>query len=398
LILHGIYLSLGMIIRDTKIPILLKEFPAVAIIGPRQVGKSTLAKQIATATKKPFVFLDMELQSDRRKLSDPEAFFEANRNVMIIIDEIQQMPTLFSALRPEIDAKRKPGRFILTGSADPALIKGISESLAGRIAYASLAPFSLVELSTTKYSVSQHWFRGGYPNALLAKTDDAFHRWMENYIQTFVQRDLQILFDIQLSSTITRNLWTMLANNNSGLLNTETYARALGITGPTVKRYIQFLEGAFLIRLLQPWFANSTKRLVKSPKVYIRDTGILHHLTHINTAKHLMGTIVVGHSWEGYVIEEIIKQLPSHLLPYFYRTSHGAELDLVLVKNGKPFVGIEVKHSKAPVASDGFYNSIADLNTAHNFIIYTGHDVYPIKQKVIVCGLSSFLTRLKKLK
>ena len=325
-----------MINRKTLLPILLKEFPIIAILGPRQVGKSTLARQVALKYKKAVLFVDMELQSDRRKLVDAESFFEANRDKLVIIDEIQQMPELFTALRPEIDALRKPGRFIVTGSADPALVKGISESLAGRIAYMPLSPLSITDLETTKYNLEKHWFRGGYPNALTAKSDDAFHRWMENYIQSFIQRDLQAMFDVQLSSAITRNLWSMLANNNGGILNTETYAKALGISSPTVKRYIQFLEGAFLVRQLKPWFGNVNKRLVKSPKVYIRDTGILHHLTNINTATQLIGNIVVGNSWEGYVIEEIIKQLPTSITAYFYKTHQGAEVDLVLVKNNKP--------------------------------------------------------------
>jgi uncharacterized protein len=376
--------------------ILLKEFPAVAIIGPRQVGKSTLAKQIAATQKKETVFVDMELQSDRRKIEDAESFFENNRNKLVIIDEIQQMPTLFTALRPEIDLKRKPGRFIVTGSADPSLVKGISESLAGRIAYMPMYPFSLPELEASNFTLQKHWFRGGYPNALLAKTDEAYHRWMENYVQAFIQRDLQAMFAVQFSPIVTRNLWSMLANNNGGILNTETYARALGVSGPTVKKYLQFLEAAFLVRQLQPWFANATKRLVKAPKVYIRDTGILHHLTNINTANQLQGNLIVGSSWEGYVIEEIIKQLPTHITPHFYRTHHGAEIDLLLVKNNKPLAAIEIKHSKAPVIKEGFYISIHDVQTTHNFVIYTGQETYTTKNKINVCSLPYFLTKLKK--
>jgi uncharacterized protein len=386
-----------MIRRVTQLSILLKEFPAVAILGPRQVGKSTLAKQITASSKKPVLYLDMELQSDLRKVEDAESFFEANRDKLIVIDEIQQKPSLFAALRPEIDALRKAGRFIITGSADPKLIKGVSESLAGRVAYMPLTPLNITELKNTKYNMQQHWFRGGFPNAILTKTDDAFHRWMENYIQSFIQRDLQLLFDVSLSSTTIRNLWSMLANNNGGILNAETYARALGVSNPTVKRYIGFLEGAFLINQLHPWFANSTKRLVKSPKIYIRDSGILHHLTNINSFNHLAGNIVVGASWEGYVIEEIIRHLPPYLQAYFYRTHNGAEADVVLVKNNKPIAAIEIKHSKAPVLSDGFYNSIEDLGTQKNYLIYTGVDEYKTKQKVIVCGLMGFIDKIKEM-
>ncbi len=386
-----------MINRITELPILLKEFPAVAILGPRQVGKSTLAKQCTAGTKKQILYVDMELQSDRRMLEDAESFFAMHRDKLVVIDEIQQMPTLFAALRPEIDALRKPGRFILTGSADPKLIKGVSETLAGRIAYMPLTPLKITELANTNYTLQKHWFRGGFPNALLAKNDEAFHRWMENYIQSFIQRDLQVLFDVSLPSLTIRNLWSMVAHNNGGILNAETYAKALGITAPTVKRYLSFLEAAFLIRQLPPWFANSTKRLVKSPKIYIRDSGIVHHLTHIDTANKLTGNIIVGASWEGYIIEEICKHLPHHLQPYFYKTHNGAEFDLVLIKNNKPLVAIEIKHSKAPVLSDGFYHSIQDLGTTKNYLIYTGTDEYITKHKVCVCGIIGFLEKLKKL-
>ena len=241
-----------MILRDTMLQVLIKEFPAVVILGPRQVGKSTLAKQIAAKGKRPVAYIDMEQASDRRKVDDPETFFFENRDKLVIIDEIQQKPELFTALRPEIDAFRKPGRFILTGSASPHLIKGASESLAGRLAYMPLTPFNLTEVVGQKYSLQRHWFRGGFPEAFLAKNDDTFHRWMENYITSFVQRDLQMMFDVNLPPEVIRTLWSMLANNSGGVLNIENYARAIGITGPTVKRYMGFLEGAFLVRQFHP--------------------------------------------------------------------------------------------------------------------------------------------------
>ncbi len=381
-----------MIIRKTELAVLVKEFPAVAILGPRQVGKSTLAKQVISKTKKNYVFLDMELQSDRQKLQDPESYFYEHRKELVVIDEVQQMPSLFTALRPEIDADRRPGRFILTGSANPDLIKGASETLAGRVGYLPLTPFKIEEVVGEKYSLQRHWFRGGFPNAFLAKSDAAFHRWMENYIQSFVQRDLQALFDVNLSAPVIRNIWTMIANNNGGILNTENYARSLGVSGPTVKRYLMFLEGAFLIRQLQPWFANSNKRLVKSAKVYIRDSGMVHHFANVATAKDLPGNIIVGASWEGYVIEEVIKKLPPNVQPYFYRTHHGAEADLVLVKNNKPVAAIEIKHSRAPVLSDGFFQSITDLKTKANYVIYTGTDRYTAKNGVIALGIERFIS------
>lgn len=393
LIFHGYYLLLSMILRETMLQVLIKEFPAVVILGPRQVGKSTLAKQIAAKGKRPVAYIDMEQASDRRKVDDPETFFFENRDKLVIIDEIQQKPELFTALRPEIDAFRKPGRFILTGSASLHLIKGASESLAGRLAYMPLTPFNLTEVVGQKYLLQRHWFRGGFPEAFLAKNDDTFHRWMENYITSFVQRDLQMMFDVNLSPEVIRTLWSMLANNSGGVLNIENYARAIGITGPTVKRYMGFLEGAFLVRQLPPWFANSNKRLVKSPKIYIRDSGLLHHLTGVAKPADLIGNIIVGASWEGYVIEEICRHLPSLVQPYFYKTHHGAEADLILVKNNKPVASIEIKHSKAPTLSEGFYNVVEDLSTEKNYIIYTGTEKYKTKNNVTVIGLEDFIRK-----
>lgn len=390
--IHGNLYLCFMIKRQSKLSLLLKEFPVVVITGPRQAGKTTLAKQAAATKKKPVVYLDMELDSDRRKLFDMESFFSSHREKLVVIDEVQLMPAIFSALRPEVDALRKPGRFLLTGSSNPAMIKGVAESLAGRVAYMELTPFMLNEVMP-KYTMQRHWFRGGYPNAFLAKTDEAFHRWMENYIETFIQRDLRVLFGSGLSSVITRNIWSMIAHNNGGIINAENYSRALGITGPTVKRYLQLLEAAFLIRQLPPWFANSKKRLVKAPKLFIRDSGILHHLTHITSAGNLAGHLVVGASWEGYVTEEIIRHLPAGMSAYFYRTHHGAEVDLVLVKNNKPLYAIEIKHSKAPALSDGFYHAIADIRTSKNYLIYTGEEEYLTQHKVIVCGLKTFINK-----
>ena len=380
-----------MIKRKSELSLLMKEFPVVVITGPRQVGKTTLARQ-AAEKKKPVIYLDIELESDRRKLFDMENFFSSHRDKLVVIDEAQLMPAIFSALRPEVDALRKPGRFLLTGSSNPAMIKGVAESLAGRVAYMELTPFMLNEVMP-KCTMQRHWFRGGYPNAFLAKTDDAFHRWMENYIETFIQRDLRVLFGSGLSSVITRNIWNIIAHNNGGIINAENYSRALGITGPTVKKYLQFLEAAFLIRQLPPWFANSKKRLVKAPKIFIRDSGVLHHLTHIPSAHSLAGHLVIGASWEGYVTEEIIRHLPAGMGAYFYRTHHGAEVDLVLVKNNKPLYAIEIKHSKAPVLSDGFYHAIADIKTSKNYLIYSGEEEYVTQHKVVVCGLVTFIKK-----
>ena len=376
------------------ISVLLNEFPAVAILGPRQVGKTTLAKTLAKAQKRKVVYLDLEKISDQRKLVDPEIYFEANRDKLIILDEIQTMPHLFAALRPEIDELRKPGRFLLTGSASPELVKGVSESLAGRTTYVEMTPINLTEAKSSRYSLQRHWFRGGYPSALTAKDDAAFLRWANSFIQSYVERDLSALFGVALSPIVIRNFWEMAATNNGQILNIENFSRSLGITGPTVKRYIEFMEGAFLIRRLQPWFANINKRLVKAPKLYVRDSGIVHALCGIEQPSSLPGNIIVGGSWEGYVVEEVIRHLPSNIRPFYYRTQHGAEADLVLVKGMKPIACIEIKYSSAPVPSIGYYQCIADLKTSKNYVVYSGKETYHNKENIEFLSLESLLSTI----
>lgn len=385
-----------MIRRDSlqKIDVLLREFPAVAILGPRQVGKTTLAKSIAQKLKRDVVYIDLERVSDQRKLADPEIFFEANRNKLVLLDEVQMMPQLFAALRPEIDELRKPSRFLLTGSASPELVRGVSESLAGRIAYVELTPINLSEAKSSRYGMQRHWFRGGYPLALTAKDDPAFHRWADSFIRSYVERDLSMMYGVNLPAVTIRNFWEMLANSTGTILNIENYARALGISGPSVKRYLDLLEGAFLIRRLQPWFANVNKRIIKSPKVYVRDSGIVHALCGIPTQQELPGNIVVGGSWEGYVIEEIIRHLPATVRPFYYRTQHGAEADLILVKGMKPVACIEIKYSKAPVLKAGFYQCIKDLQTIHNWVIYSGEDTYTGREGILYTSLLNTLSNL----
>jgi predicted AAA+ superfamily ATPase len=384
-----------MILRDNvkKMNLLMREFPAVALLGPRQVGKTTLAKAIASRSRRKVVYLDLERASDRRKIDDPESFFELNRDKLIVLDEIQLLPGLFSALRPEIDEARKPGRFLLTGSASPELVEGVSESLAGRIAYEELTPLSLTEARSANIEQQKHWFRGGFPPALTAKSHDAFQRWAEHFIRSYVERDLSSFFGVSLSPVIIRNFWEMLAHNTGTILNIEHYARSLGVSGPTAKRYLDFLEAAFLVRRLSPWFTNSSKRLVKSPKMYVRDSGLVHTLCGVHTPSDLPGHPVVGGSWEGYVVEEVVRALPPGVRPFFYRTQHGAEADLVLVKRMKPVACIEIKYSKAPSLSPGFYQSVEDLKTTKNWVVYTGDDSYMNTHKVRFMPLAELLTK-----
>ncbi len=370
--------------------------PIIAILGARQVGKTTLAKQYGETVKSGYVYLDMESPTDLSKLSDPESFFASNAEKLIIIDEVQQNPTLFNVLRAVIDRDRRPGRFLLLGSASPHLVKGVSESLAGRITFIELTPFQLTEV-TPQYSQDFHWFRGGFPSAFLGETDTDAQEWARDFVKTYVERDFRMLFGYELNSSIIGRLWQMLAYNHSGLWNSESYARSLGVTSPVVNRYLDFMEGAFLVRKLQPWFNNGGKRLVKSPKIYIRDSGLVHTMNTVTKYDDLSGHPIVGASWEGYVCEQIIKSLPDSIRAYFYRTHNGAEADLILVKAMKPIAAIEIKLSNAPSISKGFYTSISDLDTENNYVITPNSDTWPVKN-ITVCSLKQFLAKeLKKL-
>ena len=289
---------------QAQISKLLKQFPAVAILGPRQVGKTTLAKQLATGLKDKAIYLDMEKPADRNRLMDAHNYLHSQKDKCVIIDEVQLMPALFSVLRPVIDEYRKPGRFILLGSASPSLVKGISETLTGRIAYTELPLITTMELPAN-ISYNRHWLRGGFPEPLLAKTDTAAQQWMQAFIRSYVERDIENLFGVNISSVTMHRLWTMLAHVSGNIWNAETFARSLGVTAPTVLRYLDYLEGGFMVKRLLPWFTNTKKRLVKSPKVYVRDTGLLHTLLNIHNTDELLSHPVAGASWEGYVMEQI---------------------------------------------------------------------------------------------
>lgn len=370
----------------------LKKMPAVAILGPRQVGKTTLAKAIAQKGKKQMLYLDMEKASDKSRLTDIHTYLEQHKDKCVVIDEIQLMPELFSALRPLIDEYRKPGRFILLGSASPALVKGVSESLAGRTRYLELFPIGISELPKS-ISANKHWFRGGFPQALTAKTDRDAYAWVADLVTSYVERDLNMLFGISLSPTIIKNFWRMLAHSNGNVWNAEVFARSLGVTAPTVLRYLDFLEGGYMVRRLQPWFVNAKKRMVKSAKLYIRDTGVLHYMLGVHSLNDLMGHPGSGASWEGYVTEQVFQHKPETVELFFYRTQAGAECDLVVVKGVTPLACIEVKFTNAPVVSKGFYSSVEDLMPKKKFIITPSSEDYPIKEGVLVTSLVTFIQK-----
>ncbi len=369
---------------------LLEYFPVVGIVGPRQVGKTTLVKSLMGQLKRKSLYIDLEYPEDLNKITDPVLFFEQNPDVCIIIDEVQRRPDLFPLLRSVIDRKREPGRFILLGSASPEIIRDTSESLAGRIAYIELPPFNLLEIiDNTPYD--KHWFYGGFPNALLAPNHKIAKTWLQQFVQTYIERDLPML-GFPGSSQVASRLWQMLAHYNGNILNTVSFANALGISVPTVNRYLDFFENAFLIRRLQPWGINTKKRLVKSPKIFIRDSGLLHYLAGIDNMNFLLGNVLIGSSWENYVIEQIYQLLPQEIAIYFYRTHAGAEADLIIVKGLRPVCCIEIKYSSSPKSSKGLMNVIADLETVKNYIICPNADTYMINKQVKVTKLLVFLT------
>ena len=369
----------------------LKVFPAVVILGPRQVGKTTLIKLLAKNITKKTIYLDVEKNSDFEKLQNtPEEFLQSYVNDCVLIDEVQRIPTLFPLLRSMIDEKRKPNRYIITGSASPALLKGASESLAGRVAYFYLHPIGLHELPPT-ISLNKHWFRGGFPEVLTMRSAALVEAWLDSFITTYIEKDLPFLFDIKFSPTTMRKLWSMLAHLQGSILNADKLGASLDITGTTAKRYLDYLEAAFIVTRLQPYFVNIGKRLVKAPKIYINDTGILHFLLRIENEKQLTSHPNVGASWEGYVISQILYAKQNRIDMYYYRTQAGAECDLVLVRGHIVKACIEIKFSKAPVVSKGFYQSVDDLKCKNKFILCPADVDYITKEGIRVVNVHTFL-------
>lgn len=372
---------------------LLTQNPVVALLGARQVGKTTLARQIADAYKDASVYLDLENSRDLRKLEDPLTFFEINKDKLVIIDEVQTMPQIFRDLRPSIDNLRTPERFLLLGSASPSLVKGVSETLTGRIAYLELTPFNLIEAYSNSIAQETLWLRGGFPLSLLAEKNSISMNWRRAFLRSYIHSELAQIFHVELTPVIIQNFWQMLAHYHGGIWNANTFAISLGVTAPTVRRYLDYMEGAFLVRRLNPWFLNAKKRLVKSPKVFLRDSGILHILLNVDELNDLFGHPGAGASWEGFVIEQIAALLPENIRPFFYRTHQGAEADLLLVKGIKPIAAIEIKLSNSPVISKGFYECIRDLKTGYNFVITPNSDTYITKGNIKVCSLVSFIKK-----
>ncbi len=362
----------------------LKKYPVVGIIGSRQAGKTTLAKMIQRRVSKKVIYLDLELPSDLNKLHDPELYLVQFTDSLVIIDEIQRMPSLFPLIRALVDKKRTGGRFLLLGSASPGLIKHSSESLAGRIIYHELSPFSIHE--TGHKNFQQLWLRGGYPLSYLAESAEDSFAWRDAFIKTYLEMDIPQL-GIRVPAAQLRRFWTMLAHSHGHLWNASQIAGSLGVSAPTVRSYLDILEETFVVTRLQPYFANIKKRLVKSPKVYVRDSGILHSLLRIGEIDDLMGNPSLGRSWEGFVIEQIIGLLPDGWSHFFYRTGAGAEIDLLLIDKKNRLIAVEIKYSASPRAERGFWNALEDLSCRKAFIVYPGEETYPSGKNTIILSV-----------
>lgn len=360
--------------------------PAVALLGPRQVGKTTLALEVGNT--RPSLYLDLESVSDRAKLSDPERYLAEHEDELVILDEVHRAPELFQSLRGLIDRGRRhgkrTGRFLLLGSASMDLLKQSGESLAGRIGYLELAPFDALEIEDTL--IDRLWLRGGFPSSFLAGSDAASMKWRQDFIRTYLERDIPQLGPRVPAETL-RRFWTMLAHDQSSLLNAATLARGLGVDGKTVARYLDLLVDLLLVRRLPAWHRNAGKRLVRSPKVMVRDTGLVHTLLGIPSKEQLLGHPVVGHSWESFVIETLIAVGPSGMEACFYRTSAGAEIDLVLSLPGGELWAIEIKRSSAPTVEKGFHFACADLNPKRRFVVYPGGERFPLPNDTEAIGL-----------
>jgi predicted AAA+ superfamily ATPase len=367
---------------------LLRQFPAVVLIGPRQAGKTTLAfaeKDLRNTA----IYLDLELPSAQRQLDDPEAYFLAHPNQLLILDEVQRLPNLFSVLRGVIDQRRRQGetggQFLLLGSASGVLLQQTSESLAGRVAQLELTPFlarEVLPLSAAAVDLNSLWVRGGFPLSWLAASDADSLVWRDVFITTYLEKDIPALGP-RIPATTLRRLWTMLAHNQGELLDQSKLAGALGISGQTVGRYIDLLCDLMLVRRLPAWSGNTGKRLVRAPKVYVRDSGLVHALLGLQDLDAVLGHPVAGSSWEGFVIEQLIAAAPQALAS-FYRTSHGAEVDLVLeFRSGETWV-VEIKRSSAPTLSKGFYIAANDVNATRKLLVAPVDSPYPMRDGVEV--------------
>lgn len=371
----------------------LSEAPAVALLGPRQVGKTTLAQSIAET--RPSIYLDLESEKDRARLTDPEAYLETHEDKLVILDEVHRLPDLFQILRGLIDRGRRKGlragRFLLLGSASIDLLRQSGETLAGRISYLEMGPINGNEVEHG--DLEKLWIRGGFPDSFLAKSDDASMRWRRDFIRTYLERDIPMLGPRIPAETL-RRFWTMLAHRQSALLNASELARSLGVDAKTVSNYLDLMVDLLLVRRLEPWHSNGGKRLVKSPRVYVRDSGLVHALLGLPDADGVLGHPVAGASWEGFVIETLLAAAPAGTQANFYRTSAGAEIDLLLTIPARGLWAIEIKRSTAPKVERGFHQACADLTPNRRIVIYPAQEAYPIGDGIEVMSLAQAANQL----
>ena len=371
----------------------------VALTGPRQVGKTTLGLNLSSSIQS--VYLDLENRLDQEKARDIVAFHETNRSKLIILDEVQRLPQIFEALRGIIDKERRAGnnkgQFLFLGSASMDLIRQSGESLAGHIAYLELFPIDVLEYATNAERLNTLWVRGGFPQSLLAESDAVSMSWRTNLIRTYLERHIPQLSPPIAAESLDR-FWTMLAHNQGIVLNAAQLARSLDVSGVTISRYLDLMTDLLLVRRLRPWTTNVGKRVVRSPKVYVRDSGITHNLLNIGSINDLLGHPVVGGSWEGFVIENLLATCEDFAQPFYYGTPRGAEIDLILEFSSSEKWAIEIKRNSAPTISKGFYEACADIKPDKKFVVYSGHYTFSMGEEIRAIPLAELMRELLKKK
>jgi predicted AAA+ superfamily ATPase len=378
----------------------LAETAAVVLLGPRQVGKTTLARDLGAVWPAGATYLDLERPADRRRLDDADGYLRTQAPRLTILDEVHRMPELFEILRSVIDDNRRAGhrtgQFLLLGSASLDLVRMSSESLAGRIAHLELGGIAVDEAAAVRIDADTLWLRGGFPDSLIAPTEAASARWREDLVRSYLEREVP-MFAPRVPAEALRRLWTMVAHNSGGLLNMSRLASGMGVSVPTVDRYLDLLTDLGLLRRLLPWHVNTGKRVTKAPKIFVRDTGLLHSLLELDSLDAVLGHPAVGPSYESFATESLIAATSDRFRPHHYRTQRGDEVDLVLVRGGRPRIAIEIKRSTAPAASAGFHRAATDLGVDDRYLVHpdTGDEPHRTAQGATVIGLTSLVEVLR---